>query len=655
MSGLFAQFCLPRTDPCARWLRICRRPVAEHALSTTGLKRLHELLNDNQKRSDFLSTPSYVPTRLVDVGDKHDLRDPRLVITKDHSFSDGQTEDRRYFALSYCWGSPEQSRSQLMTEPHTLRQHLDAVPFDRLPQTLRDAVEVCRAMEVRYIWIDALCIIQGDNDDWEKESAAMAQVYSGAYLTIGAMQGDSCLSGFLKRSVPSPIVLPFRSALEPSVAGRYSIFQSQRGDSQQNIVEDHGFLIPDLASPNPRPPDLSRLAMSAPGHNPFAVDVRLARWNSRAWTFQEASMSPRLLLFGRHMAHLCTDDSRASEDGTHGSHRAEWGYSLRKAYAAPPDGDAEIYDDWRLLVRRYSARELSCPGDKLPAVSALARHFASRLRLHERPSGQQGRAAFLAGLWAPDLAHGLLWARLGGSGGSSTPGTTTREGGDLGRPPLAALPSPAPAAAAASPSYTAPSWSWASQPGAVDWAWARRGSIGPDFELLRAETTVDGLNEYGRVSAGSLSLRARVRGLPPVTAAATSPPARRARLRRTSVYLGTTFPYELLSAEGRYVAHLLFDWRHPSAAAPRDPETGEEVEDGPVDRLSMLLTSRRLYGEAGLRGRRVDGPEILLGLLVLPTGNPGEYTRAGLFFTEDRELGGRRSWDRVEAQTVRLV
>lgn len=517
-----------------------------------------------------------------------------------------------------------------MTEPHTLRQHLDVIPLDKLPQTLRDAVEVCRAMEVRYIWIDALCIIQGDNDDWEKESATMAQVYSGAYLTICAMQGDSCLSGFLKRPVPSPIILPFRSALNPSVSGRYSIFQAQRGDSRQNIVEDHGFLIPDLASSTSRPPDLSRLAMSAPGHNPFAVDVRLSRWNSRAWTFQEANMSPRLLLFGHYMTHLCTDDNRVSEDGTHGSHRAEWGYSLRKTYAGSSDGDAEIFDDWRLLIRRYSARELSHPGDKLPAVSALARHFASRLRLNGRLQG-----AFLAGLWATDLAHGLLWARLGGSSG----GTPGMEG--QSRPPLAAL-SPGPA----SPSYTAPSWSWASQPGAVDWAWARRASIGPEFELLRAETTVDGLNEYGRVSSGFLSLRARVRRLPGPAPA---------RLRRTSVYLGTTFPYELLSAEGRYVAHLLFDWRHPSVAAPRDSETGEEVEDGPVDRLSMILISSRLYSEAGLRDRDVDSPEVLLGLLVLPTGSPAEYMRAGLFFTEDRELGGRRNWDQVDVQTVRLI
>lgn len=41
-------------------------------------------------------------------------------------------------------------------------------------------------MNIRYIWIDALCIIQNDKIDWQQESAKMGEYYSKAYLTIAA-------------------------------------------------------------------------------------------------------------------------------------------------------------------------------------------------------------------------------------------------------------------------------------------------------------------------------------------------------------------------------------------------------------------------------------------------------------------------------------
>jgi hypothetical protein len=45
---------------------------------------------------------------------------------------------------------------------------------------------VCRSLSVRYLWIDSLCIIQDSKEDWAREAANMAYVYSNSYLTISA-------------------------------------------------------------------------------------------------------------------------------------------------------------------------------------------------------------------------------------------------------------------------------------------------------------------------------------------------------------------------------------------------------------------------------------------------------------------------------------
>lgn len=596
-------------DLCARWL--CK-PIAGQVLSESGRRNLHQLLGDTLKTTGP-STPSYVPTRLVDVGGVDGENDPRLVISEKHWPPTGQTDgsgDRRYIALSYCWGSKEQAHLQLKTTSDSLHLRLQAIPLSTCPQTLYDAVMVCRALGVRYIWIDALCILQGDKSDWDKESATMANVYSNSILTIAAAQGDSCVSGFAERPVPSQINLPFKSTLKPSVSGRYSIFQSHRGDSLQNIDRDYG--VPPLSDYfNPNPPPRDEFSFSTSKHNSFDADLDYSQWSTRAWTFQEASLSPRLLLFGKYMSHLLVDNYRISEDGTylHGSGYTPWGKSIRTSYTNASHRDNEVHDDWRLLVKRYSERDLSYSEDKLPAISALAQHFAPYI----------GPGEYLAGLWSSDLHHGLLWAHFG----MNTPQTL------LARP--------------ASKYTTAPSWSWASQLEAIGWTWAIRVSITPEFEFLDAKVAIDGYNEYGRVKGGFLSLSTKICKLPSTC------------LHRTSVYIGMTFPYELHSTDGKYIAHLLFDWRHASVEAPKDPETGAEVEDGPTDLLSMVLISSRPYNDTELQDRDVYDPEILLGLLVLPTATPGEYTRAGLFFTEARHLGGRRFWDQVGTQTIRLV
>jgi hypothetical protein len=65
---------------------------------------------------------------------------------------------------------------------------LVAFSLSSLPATVRDAVIICRHLEIKFLWVDALCIIQDspNAEDWTRESAAMDQIYGNAFFTLAA-------------------------------------------------------------------------------------------------------------------------------------------------------------------------------------------------------------------------------------------------------------------------------------------------------------------------------------------------------------------------------------------------------------------------------------------------------------------------------------
>ncbi|KAK3949258.1 heterokaryon incompatibility protein-domain-containing protein [Pseudoneurospora amorphoporcata] len=87
----------------------------------------------------------------------------------------------------------------LKTTKATRFAHKECIPLDTLPKTMKDAVSVCRGMGIRYLWIDALCIIQDDQEDLREEVNHMPEVYQYAALTICAASSTSIYDGFLYR------------------------------------------------------------------------------------------------------------------------------------------------------------------------------------------------------------------------------------------------------------------------------------------------------------------------------------------------------------------------------------------------------------------------------------------------------------------------
>ncbi|KAF3809524.1 hypothetical protein GCG54_00012808, partial [Colletotrichum gloeosporioides] len=88
-----------------------------------------------------------------------------------------------YVALSHCWGHHQPAK--------TTKATLD------LPKTFQDAITVTRALGIDFIWVDSLCIIQDDPDDWAKEASQMASIYRNAYITIAATSAAGGEEGFL--------------------------------------------------------------------------------------------------------------------------------------------------------------------------------------------------------------------------------------------------------------------------------------------------------------------------------------------------------------------------------------------------------------------------------------------------------------------------
>ena len=95
----------------------------------------------------------------------------------------------KYVALSYVWGAvsnfrlTKANRAALLT-PGSLEKvsHL-------LPKTIKDAITLVQRLEGRYLWVDALCLLQNDTEDLDRGVNAMDQIYERAWLTVVAACG----------------------------------------------------------------------------------------------------------------------------------------------------------------------------------------------------------------------------------------------------------------------------------------------------------------------------------------------------------------------------------------------------------------------------------------------------------------------------------
>ncbi|KAK6815777.1 hypothetical protein PG987_016543 [Apiospora arundinis] len=191
---------------------------------------------------------------------------PRIVKPSTSSPEEPPPHDRRYLALSYCWGG----QSQLLLTRESEQEFHTGLPREKLSPTQRDTIALAKALSIPYVWIDALCIRQNDRKDWESEAPVMGEIYSGAYLTVCAASSSSAQEGYLDREFVTPITVPVDPVSDPSgsIGGTY-VFEPIMWLHDLNFTYN----------------ECGQFSLSS------------SDWATRAWTHQEMKMSTRLLYF----------------------------------------------------------------------------------------------------------------------------------------------------------------------------------------------------------------------------------------------------------------------------------------------------------------------------------------------------------------------
>ena len=115
-------------------------------------------------------------------------------------------------------------------------------PIAGLPLTSRHAFQVARSLGIRYLWIDRLCIIQDDEEDWREQVSLMGDIFSKAVCCLAATASIDAHGGIFRcRSLEDPdlrhntVELPDRRTNSASyVISDSEIFQKQVGDMNLN-------------------------------------------------------------------------------------------------------------------------------------------------------------------------------------------------------------------------------------------------------------------------------------------------------------------------------------------------------------------------------------------------------------------------------------
>jgi hypothetical protein len=385
--------------------------------------------------SENTRSPKLLPTRVIDIGLPNSNDSPVLLVSNG-CFGDWVT-------LSYCWGSFD----SVKTTTATLKEHQASLPFESLPPLFRDAILLTRRFNYRYLWIDALCILQDSEPDWRAEAANMGYIYRNSALTIAA----ECSSD------------PTESILDTSRETSYHVkLPCSRGH------QINGFIFPHPMNAGEKGP-----------------------WKTRAWTLQEDVLSPRVLMWTKKQLEWdCRTVSCSEEDYTGDNDFLERKGSehfkriclsqehlMQRLYRnLDLDVDVSTCDPleiWSLILVNFVSRKVTHSTDRLPSISGVAKEVA-------RHTGQ----TYKAGLWEEEIYTELLW---------STNGNATRLHDDI------------------APSWSWASLDFSSKSCNLYYQSGRGNShnILRLARVLSIDVSYVGTDEFGQVASGRLSIWGR--------------------------------------------------------------------------------------------------------------------------------------------------
>ncbi|KAK8249310.1 heterokaryon incompatibility protein-domain-containing protein [Phyllosticta capitalensis] len=390
---------------------------------------------------------SLTPTRLIDVNPGGMGLDVRLL--ESTTIPSGTT--REYAALSYCWGS---YKPACITTPRTKERNLRRISWDLLPRTFRDAVIFTRGLGLKYLWIDSICIIQEDENDWRKEAGEMFDVYKGSKITLGALFGNDSTAGLrnldtaTKQQARHVMTLRIGKDEWPVFIRRHHYLYESKDEDDWLSYADENIRVPLLA---------------------------------RAWTYQERILPPRVLLFAENeVIYQCTVTTQCECGSATKAWYNVFNCDKRRIILATQSSPVNrvkgeillMQETWRWVAKTYSPLNVTNPGDRLVALSAVAEQFQ-----RVRPE-----ADYLAGLWSDSLIEDLLF---------------WRRDNKVGRPPIVDRP------------FNLPTWSWASVSGVITFSKLEKEA---EYlaEVVEAKCIYAKENPFGILESSKLVLRSRI-------------------------------------------------------------------------------------------------------------------------------------------------
>lgn len=416
-----------------KWLEQCRHNHQKCAAATALL-------------DPRAGTPArWLPTRLIDSADVNNLK---IVKTADLSVEEKQQAS--YLVLSHCWGKKSFLKLTLDNETR-LR---DGFQISELPRNFQDAITATRKLGFRFIWIDALCIIQDKGGDWSSESLLMHKVYGNAEICLAAAASRDAEGG---------------------------LFRSRDLNRFRSIPID--LLLANETDPSQAPTLTKFCAYPHLGSNSIELwkrSVEESPLNRRAWVLQERLLSRRTTYFTQEQIcweckelrslEMIPNDAwtTSSQSGPQYTFLGwddifnfkDWEPESCELDETSGPG-SRMYWNWKRIIVAYTECDpLTQETDKLVAVSGVASAFSKYLKTD-----------YFAGLWGRFLLLDLLWYV------------------------------PDPSRSQRQRSYRAPTWSWASVDGVIHWEditwkedryWVAFAEVSEDHVEVQPVTAVEG-------------------------------------------------------------------------------------------------------------------------------------------------------------------
>jgi hypothetical protein len=368
------QLCRPVDAASGVYLMIARTPEHSEVVEHLHLLRRADLpshigrsLSLNPNWIDIEPMRKWIRTCITQHGDKCEypykvFRIPRilplwLIDTLRLCLVPG-TLAHSYVTLSYVWGTSNpftttKSKLEQLKQPGALKHGC----FGKyIPKTITDSVGLVPLLGERYIWVDALCIVQDDKNVKSEELKRMAAIYASSVFTIIAGDGADFHGGL--RGIRG-------------VSGHRHIEQRiERFGKQDYLVAAIFSRAQEVLSSSP--------------------------YRDRAWTYQESVCTKRRLIFQRGSVRWMCSESFWDEDLL--SLNLDDSPKKRSFSILQQEERYPSFTRLSVAINSFNRRQLTYPEDAVSAFTGLLNVFS-----------QTFTGGFLFGMPEAFFDIALLW------------------------------------------------------------------------------------------------------------------------------------------------------------------------------------------------------------------------------------------------------